>query len=57
MLVEDTRQPERQPILLKRMQDKIYKTKKQMKDLGTKTHPSKEVVREKFPNRRKPSQR
>ena len=58
MLAEDTRHPERQPILFKRRQDEIEKIKRETKELGTKTHPGEGVVKEeKVPNTRKPSRR
>ena len=50
MLAEDTRHPERQPILFKRRQDEIEKIKRETKELGTKTHPGEGVVKKKFSN-------
>ena len=53
MLMEDTRYPERQPILFKSRQDKI-KTKRERKELGMETCPGEGVVKEEnFPNTRK----
>ena len=58
MLAEDTRHPERQPILFQRRWDKILKIKRETKELGTETQPKEGVVKEeKFPNNRKPSHR
>ena len=57
MLAEDTRHPERQPILFTRRQDKIQKTKRETKELGMETCPGEGVLKEKFPNNRKPSHR
>ena len=57
MLMEDTRYPERQPILFKSRQDKI-KTKRERKELGMETCPGEGVMKEKkFPNSRKCSHR
>ena len=54
--MENTKHPERQPILFTRRQDKIQKTKRETKELGTETRPREGVVKEeKFPNTRKPS--
>ena len=50
MLAEDTKHPEMQPILFERRWDKIQKTKRETKELGTETHPGEGVVEEKFPN-------
>ena len=56
MLAEDTKHPEMQPILFERRWDKIQKTKRETKELGTETHLGEGVVNEeKFPNTRKPS--
>ena len=55
MLAEDTRHPERQPILFKRRWGKLYKIKRETKELGMDTHPREGVMKEKFPNTRKPS--
>ena len=55
--MENTRHPERKPILFERRQDKIQKTKRD-KILGTETCPVEGVVKEeKFPHSRKPSHR
>ena len=56
--MEDTRHPERQPIVFKRRWDKIQKTKRETKELGTEACPRQGVVKEeKFPDTRKPSHR
>ena len=56
MPAEDIRHPEKQPIVFKRSYGKIYKTKKETKEVGTELHPGKGVLkREKFPNTRKHS--
>ena len=58
MLAEKTRSPERQPILFERRRDKIYKTKRETKELGTETCLGEGIVKEeKFPHSRKPSHR
>ena len=54
-LVENTRHPERQPILFERRYYKIQKTKRETKELGMETRPREAVVKGKFPNTRKPS--
>ena len=54
MLAEDTRHPERQPILFQRRWDKILKIKRETKELGTETCHAEGVMKEeKFPNSRK----
>ena len=53
--MENTKHPERQPILFTRRQDKIQKTKRETKELGMETHPREGVMKWKFPNIRKPS--
>ena len=54
--MEDTRHPERQPVVFKRRLDKIEKIKKETKELGMEIHPEEGVLKEeKFPNTRKPS--
>ena len=56
MLAEQTRRPERQPILFERRRDKIYKTKRETKELGTETCAGEGILKEeKFPHSRKPS--
>ena len=55
-LAEDTRRPERQPILFKRRKDKIWKTKRETEELGMETGPGEAVMKEKFLHSRKLSQ-
>ena len=57
MLAENTRHSERQAILFARRKDKIQKTKRETTELGMETHPGEEVMKEKFPNSRRPSHR
>ena len=54
MLAEDSRHPERKPILFKKKVGQDIKDKKRDKELGTVTHPVKGLVK-KFPNSRRPS--
>ena len=54
--MEDTSNPERQPILFKRRYGKLSKTKRETKELGMETRPGEGVLKEeKFTNTRKPS--
>ena len=43
-LAEDIRCPEKQPIVFERRQDKIWKIKRETKELGTETRPGKGVI-------------
>ena len=56
MPAEDIRHPEKQPIVFEMRYEKIQKTKKDTKEVGTDLCPGNGVLkREKFPNTRKHS--
>ena len=55
MLVKDIRHPERQLILFEKRRTNYKEQKERQKSWGVEIHPGEGVMKEKFPNIRKPS--
>ena len=52
MPAEDIRHPEKQPIVFDRRSEKIQKTKRETKNVGTELHPGKGVLKKREVSRK-----